>query len=247
VDNKEKAKELFDKGFSLIQIANELNVPEGTVRSWKNRNKWTNRNATDKNATLQAVATIRTVAENKELTEKEKMFCLYFAKSLNATRSYMKAYGTCYNTSNALAFRVLAKDSVKAEINRLKEQRYAQAFLRAEDIFQKYMDIAFSDISDYMDFGMESQTDEETGQEYKFNYAHFKNSDDIDGSIVSEVSFSSKGGAKIKLHDKIKALEWLADHMNMATEEQKLRIEKLRKEIGSDASEKVVQIVDDIN
>ena len=58
MDNKEKAKELFDKGFSLIQIANELNVPEGTVRSWKNRNKWTNRNATDKNATLQAVARI---------------------------------------------------------------------------------------------------------------------------------------------------------------------------------------------
>lgn len=36
----EKAKLLYDKGLKLIEIANELNVPEGTVRSWKNRYQW---------------------------------------------------------------------------------------------------------------------------------------------------------------------------------------------------------------
>nr|DAY63610.1 MAG TPA: Small Terminase [Caudoviricetes sp.] len=36
----EKAKELFDKGLKLIEIANQLNVPEGTIRSWKNRYNW---------------------------------------------------------------------------------------------------------------------------------------------------------------------------------------------------------------
>ena len=36
----EQAKELFDKGLKLIEIANQLNVPEGTIRSWKNRYNW---------------------------------------------------------------------------------------------------------------------------------------------------------------------------------------------------------------
>lgn len=36
----EQAKEMFSKGLKLIEIANQLEVPEGTVRSWKNRYKW---------------------------------------------------------------------------------------------------------------------------------------------------------------------------------------------------------------
>lgn len=42
----EQAQELFKQGKKLIEIANQLNLPEGTVRSWKNRYKW--------NATLQS-------------------------------------------------------------------------------------------------------------------------------------------------------------------------------------------------
>ena len=43
-----KAKELYDKGYKLVDIAKELDVAEGTVRSWKNRYKW-NCNATLQN------------------------------------------------------------------------------------------------------------------------------------------------------------------------------------------------------
>ena len=37
-----EAKELYDKGLKLIEIAKELDVPVGTVRSWKNRQCWDN-------------------------------------------------------------------------------------------------------------------------------------------------------------------------------------------------------------
>ena len=36
----EQAKALYDKGLKLIDIANQLGIPEGTVRSWKNRYNW---------------------------------------------------------------------------------------------------------------------------------------------------------------------------------------------------------------
>lgn len=37
-----EAKELYGKGLKLIEIAKELDVPVGTVRSWKNRQCWDN-------------------------------------------------------------------------------------------------------------------------------------------------------------------------------------------------------------
>ena len=46
-----QAKEMFLAGKKLIEIAEALGVPEGTVRSWKNRYGWKNCNP---NATLQS-------------------------------------------------------------------------------------------------------------------------------------------------------------------------------------------------
>ena len=36
----EQAKAMYLKGMKLVEIASQLNLPEGTVRSWKNRYKW---------------------------------------------------------------------------------------------------------------------------------------------------------------------------------------------------------------
>lgn len=38
--NSIKAEELFNKGWKLVDIAKELDVPEGTVRRWKSTQKW---------------------------------------------------------------------------------------------------------------------------------------------------------------------------------------------------------------
>ena len=45
----DKAFEMYKQGLKLIDIANQLGVAEGTVRSWKNRYKWNG----ETNATLQ--------------------------------------------------------------------------------------------------------------------------------------------------------------------------------------------------
>lgn len=39
-DKKAEAEKLFNKGMKLIDIAKKFNIPEGTIRSWKNRGKW---------------------------------------------------------------------------------------------------------------------------------------------------------------------------------------------------------------
>lgn len=35
-----QAKAMFIEGMKLVEIASQLNLPEGTIRSWKNRYKW---------------------------------------------------------------------------------------------------------------------------------------------------------------------------------------------------------------
>lgn len=44
-----EAEQLYKQGLKLIDISGKLGVPEGTIRSWKNRYKWDN----DSNAALQ--------------------------------------------------------------------------------------------------------------------------------------------------------------------------------------------------
>lgn len=38
----DQAKELYLKGMKLVEIASQLNLPEGTVRRWKSTHKWDN-------------------------------------------------------------------------------------------------------------------------------------------------------------------------------------------------------------
>ena len=49
----------------------------------------------------------------------------------------------------------------------------------------------------------------------------------MDGSLITEVK-QGKDGASIKLADRMKALDWIAGHMDLASEEQKARIAQLR-------------------
>ena len=158
------------------------------------------------------------------------------------SNGYQKAYGCDYATAASVGYRLLAKDGVRAEIQRLKQARLNRELLDESDIFQKYMDIAFADITDYVEFGREKVqvmgafgpvmiTDEETGRKVPvtkvINTVRFRESCDVDGSIIAEVK-QGKDGASVKLADRMKALEWLAAHMDLATDKQRSRMEHLK-------------------
>ena len=71
------------------------------------------------------------------------------------------------------------------------------------------------------------ETGEKEVLEKEVNTVKFKQSEDVDGTLITEVK-QGKDGASIKLVDKMKALQWLADHMDIATAEQKAKIEQIR-------------------
>ena len=262
----DEAYALYKQGLKLIEISKELKVPEGTVRRWKCTYHWGDgersltkvsvrkkkENVPKEKASVRkeklsvnkgaVVEEVMSVINNPELTEKQQLFCMYFIRSFNATRSYQKAYGSDYDVARANGFRLLKNGKIQEEIARMKQERYIRRFLSEDDIFQKYMDIAFADITDYLDFGTEEVPvmamygpveikDEDTGEKVPLkqtvNVVKFKDSSQIDGSILSEVK-QGRNGASIKLEDRMKALQWLTDHMDLATEEQRARIALLK-------------------
>lgn len=248
----EKARELYKGGMKLVEIASQLEVPAGTVRRWKSTYHWdgehqsersekkSERSENKKSVRKKAVADeVKQVMQNTDLTDKQQLFCIYYIRCFNATKAYQKAYGVDYATAASIGYRMLKNDGVKEEINRLKQNRLNREFLSEPDIFQKYMDIAFSDITDFVEFGSGTFTDPETDEEVPYSYVNLKDSKTVDGTLISEVS-KGKDGPKIKLADRMKALQWLTDHMDLATEKQRAEIALLKAKVQTDDGEETV-------
>lgn len=281
-DLRKEAFEMFQQGFKLVDIAKQLNVPAGTVRRWKHSDKWEMNDASERSEKANAqtnvhevfkqkrrkrvYSDVQQVEKNAGLTEKQRLFCLFYVRYFNATKAYQKAYGCAYSTAASAGSRLLENAEVRKEIMQLKQGRLNQQLLDESDIFQKYMDIAFSDITDFLTFGQKEVPvmgafgpikveDPDTGEKIPVtkivNVVQFRESDEVDGTLISEVR-QGKDGASIKLADRMKALEWLSEHMDMATPEQKARMKKLEAETerirnsgGAEGEDDGVEIIND--
>lgn len=253
-----KAFGLYKRGYKLVDIAKELNIPVGTIRSWKSRYNW------DDNATLQkdkdSVATnkdnkkksvkksiveeAKDILKNTDLTEKQRLFCIYYIENFNATKAYQKAYEVDYKTANANGSRMLVNASVKKEIAKLTneclEEQEIESKLINKKILQKYIDIAFSDIGEYVSFGRERKyhwtkdkdgndipvIDPETGKQKfsEYNIVNLNESKNVDTSLLSEIS-EGREGVKIKLYDKMKALDFLTEHYSSLSSNEKTKLD----------------------
>ncbi|BDF17783.1 terminase small subunit [[Clostridium] scindens] len=202
-----EAENLYYSGMSMVDIARKLGKPEGTVRRWKSTQKWDDGNKNERSETNTNVRTnktntkeeaiaedVRQVISNPDLTDKQRLFCLHYVKCFNATKAYQKAYGVDYLTANAHGYEMLSNVVIREEILRLKQNRLNREMLDESDIFQKYMDIAFADITDFVEFGREEIPvmtmygpleikDDETGEKIKVtkevNTVRFKEHEEV--------------------------------------------------------------------
>lgn len=202
-------------------IAAKYGVTVSAVKSWKSR-YWKDKKLQPKKKKVatkkDAKKIAKKIADESELDEERQLFCIYYLKYHNQVKAYMKVKpGTKYNSATVMASRWMHESRVQDEINRLKAELYADALLDPNDIVQKYIDIAFADITDYANFSGRSVS--------------LKDSDYVDGSIVQEVT-QGKHGISIKLNDRMKALDWLTKHLNIANAEQKAKIELIKAQIG---------------
>jgi phage terminase small subunit len=262
--NRDRAFQIYkaSKGeISLIDIAAQLAVSDGTARAWKNRDKWDvtdsatlqkeNRNATKKpqcfkkeeRADVAKGTTEISEPDNDELTDKQRLFCIYYVKCFNATQAAIKA-GYSPDRAHVTGSELVRNRKVADGIKRLKSNMANILFIDAMDVLNKYVAIAFADIKDYVDFGQQDvplmtkkgpvmNSDGEI-MTVKQSFVALRDPSEVDGSIIGEVK-EGKDGVSVKLHDKMKALEMLTRYFDLLPdthkrmiEDEKLKLDKER-------------------
>nr|DAT91653.1 MAG TPA: Terminase small subunit [Caudoviricetes sp.] len=248
--NRDKAFEIYklNNGEILLKdIAAQLGVKDAQIRKWKSQDKWeeklkgtlqkNKRNVINKKTDINKQAVnedIESVLKNDKLTEKQKLFCIYYIENFNATKAYQRAYECSYATAMSEGSKSLRNPKIKIEIDRLTneclEEQEINSKLLSKRLWKKYIDIAFADITDYLEFNSK-EVQGEYGT-YTKNTISLKNSGEVDGSLISEIS-EGRDGIKIKLQDKMKALQWLSDRMDLlpTSVKTKLDIEMLKLEV----------------
>lgn len=236
-DVKELAEIDYLAGMKYKDIAAKYNVSLNTVKSWQKRYGWSRKRVHPKRASSNRnmqgeEADIEELVENSELTDGQRLFCVYYLRSFNATKAYMKAYDCTYEAAMAAGSRMLRNVKVQDEIKKLKQGRLNRELLTEEDIIQKYIDILYADINDYVD--------EQNNICLDNPFA--------DGTLIKKVSFGSTTNS-VELLDKQKALQWLADHMDFATAKQKAEIALLQAKVNEqsgDGTQEKTEAIDNI-
>lgn len=148
---KEQKQEVlaYAETATIREAAEKFGVPEGTIKRWRSEQRRKNEpnpksepkaNRTKKRTEPKSKKAEHkndgktTEVENPKLTEKQKLFCLYYIKNFNATQAYLKAFGCSYDVANAEGYKMLVKPCVKEEIARLKEIKRQSIMLDEDDI-----------------------------------------------------------------------------------------------------------------
>ena len=203
---RDRAKQIWeaDKSRSLISIAEEMGVPEHRIRKWKYEDKWepggkgTYRNTQKARTETKKLAAM--VEQNEALNDKQKLFCLLYVKSFNATRAYQKAYNSSYENAHAHAWELLAKESVRAEIQCLKEARSLSLMADGTDVIMLHMRIAFADMTDFVTFR-------------RFD-VELHSSAEVDGQLITKVK-QGRDGVSMELADRQKSLAFLERYFEL--------------------------------
>lgn len=248
---KDLAFEDYCTGMKYKDIAEKYDINLSTIKSWASRHWKKLQPNTQKVATKEVkksqskliektsvdlVNNLReVVCDEHQLTERQQDFCVYYVMSGNALQSYLKAYKCSYATACVEAYVTLEKPRIKNKIKELKEIMRQHTDIDVDDMISFFIKVAKSDIRDYVSFNK--------------NSVKLKDSELIDTSIIQEVK-QGKFGTSIKMMDKFKAWEKLEKYfgwdkqekcnIELSIEEQRLRIEKLKKEIAKDDSQEIL-------
>lgn len=223
---------------------------KGTLPKEKDKKKGnvTKKANRSKNKKVPIADEVKEVLENTELNDKQKLFCVIYSKRQNATKAYQEVYGCGYSVAAVNGARLLKKAKIKEQIDSLFESELNKEFLK-KGLIQLYKDIAFSNVNDYLKFGKKKVPqwtkdadgefipviDPNTGEQkiFEYNYVDLKESENLDTSIITEVS-EGKDGIKIKLADKMKAMEVLSKLSNLLSDEEKIKLEIENKKLANE-------------
>lgn len=217
---KEAGGDKAPKGI-LKEIADRLELSEGTVRGWKAKDKWSvpkkkgmersNKNTERSNEKIEDKKELISnedkdyewIDEIDGLSDKQRLFCHCYMQSLNAFQAAVKAgYSPSY--ARVDVYRLLENPSIKKYLEKLKEQQRQEFLISQEKILNRHVQVALSDINEYFN---------EDGSPKPITHT--------DGTLIKKMKIveNDKGRTvEIELIEKCKSLDFLTRHTGLESE-----------------------------
>lgn len=154
-----------------------------------------------------------TTADNETLTVKQENFCRAYVETGNASEAYRRAYNAESMQADSIhvnASQLLKNDKVSARVAALQAELAARHRITADKIIVELGKIGFADAGDYFSWGPDGVTVKPSSELTAEQRA-----------VVAEASqtVSATGGTiKVKLADKIQALDRLGRHLGLFTD-----------------------------
>lgn len=221
----ELAYQDYVNGMKYKDIAEKYEVSINTVKSWKSR-KWGAPPEKRLHTKAKKVATkkkVQLVIENDDLTEQQKLFCLFYLQYFNATKAYQEAYQVNYQTANAHGYKLLSNVVIKEELHRLKAELQRDIFVDVKDLVAEYVKQFSADITDIVEVELtEYEVKDKFDRKVKdkdgnqilghLNEVFVRSSKDFDGSLVKKIS-QGRDGITVEMYDKHKAMSELMKYL----------------------------------
>lgn len=143
----------------------------------------------------------------KELTDKQEMFCQEYLKDLNATQASVRA-GYSKKNADKIGPELLGNTRVASRIQELMDKRSAKTEITAETVLKELLLLAKVDLKGAFDESGNILPIHEIPEEVRRCIAGIETIVDREGDITK----------KLKLWDKPKSLELLGKHLKLFTE-----------------------------
>ncbi|MGL4452746.1 MAG: terminase small subunit [Sarcina sp.] len=194
----------YKNGMKYKDIADKYEVSLNTVKSWKQRYKWckddkkvctqkTKKVCTQKKGAvpqnkseeLNENIDIKHISEiideyeldeviGENLTDKQKLFCWYYAKTFNVRSSALKAgYSIHYATSKI--YDLIQHEKIKFYLDEIRKKMFSKVEASAELLYERHCSIAFADTADFLNPD-----------------GSLRNLNEVDGSLVKKVTSNVK-------------------------------------------------------
>ena len=151
-------------------------------------------------------------ADLPKLTVKQRCFVDEYMKDLNAHAAMKRAGYRCRGGGSLPSTRLLATPQVRAAIEARLAERRALCELEAQRVIAELSRIAFCDVRELVEWGPDGVVLRESADV-----------PDDAAACVAEVSVQ-KSGPRLKLHDKVKALELLGKHFGLFADRLKAEV-----------------------
>lgn len=158
------------------------------------------------------------------LTAKQERFVAEYLKDLNATQAAIRA-GYSEKTAYSAGQRLLKNVEVQVAIQEAQAERSKRTEITQDMVLRELARIGFADIRKAVAWGRspadaaENEDDGDDGDVgasviYPVEMMPSSQVDEDTAAAISEVSLT-KGGVKLKMHDKLSALDKIARHLGM--------------------------------